>query len=352
MSRPPPDALGSYWNPQAVAEAERLLAGLKAWRSVHPDVVAKFSDALLGVVLEEEERPSSGWRAALHACADDARRAAEDARQQVEETAAKMWFEMRGVEWMKWEDEPPGGFDDDDDGVSARGSETIRNLEAERRKLAGRVVAGELVLSAACAELKTVVDKAVSGEWMRRHRERFAAMFPQLMPDEFDPAKFGGDLPAFNAVVNFEYPDDDDRCGLYLGGADSGAGKTRAALAFVWKNYGPESALSLWTAEALKSQLEEFRAAPKKKTALLESMGAADAVLIDDLGHVFTDTFASYLRQLLELRGPRGLIITSNYTLEEILARAKKNKCEVAVQTVCRRIGESTILEQAFVRRP
>lgn len=105
---------------------------------------------------------------------------------------------------------------------------------------------------------------------------------------------------------------DDDR-GLYQFGG-SGTGKTRTAFEICRRKLLSGSSVAYWQASGLKDLLFQVRFDADEKAALLDDLCDCSTLVIDELGHTLTDTFAETLRTILERRGPFGLVIVSQYS--------------------------------------
>ena len=135
-------------------------------------------------------------------------------------------------------------------------------------------------------------------------------------------------------------PDDAPR-GLYLYGR-SGYGKTRCAAQVAVNKIMGSMNVAWWNASDLKSELFEVRNDPERKRELIEALSSrCNTLVLEDFGNELSSSFAETLRIVLEHRGEYGPIITTMYSLNELVRRFS-GACGMQrqVEAIARRLFE------------
>lgn len=210
-------------------------------------------------------------------------------------------------------------------------------------------------------------DDALVKAWREDAEKHFHSFAPRI---DFGKLKTtGAPCPeAFEAVRSWasdETPSD----GVYLFGK-TGTGKTCAAVAVIWNQvYFPErrgrvfadlleaevlrtefpvsrgrfngDAFQLWAASDLRDKFNDVCRSMEDKTELFGKLNAADYLLIDDLGHTLSPSFAENLRLVLE-RTEAIIVITSQFSPTKLIERwsgkaAREDMTEL-VEAIARRI--------------
>ena len=120
-------------------------------------------------------------------------------------------------------------------------------------------------------------------------------------------------------------PIEDEPYGVYLFGP-TGTAKTRALIEVGCRALLSGASVAYWTAFDLKETLAELRGSKKREfVAEIGSMDEIEVLLVDDFGHVLSESFAEAFRQVLESRDG-DVAMTSNYTLDAFVQRSHREK--------------------------
>ena len=221
-------------------------------------------------------------------------------------------------------------------------------------------------------------DDALVKAWRKDAEEHFRRFAPRI---DFGELKADGSPcpEAFEAVrswASYESKIDEDTPaeGVYLFGK-TGTGKTCAAVAAIWNAidfpkprgdifkalleaevYREEFSVwcerfngddfQLWAASDLRDKFNDVCRSKEDKAELFEELNKAECLLIDDLGHTLSPSFAENLRLVLE-RTEAFIVITSQFSptklIERWIRKAAREDMTELVEAIARRIRERCV---------
>jgi len=171
--------------------------------------------------------------------------------------------------------------------------------------------------------------------------DRLEASVPkEVRPSRFNEAKMT--CPRLHQATTQEFSETAEGCWHYWHGP-SGTGKTWTAVkaleAFITRY--PGTPFEFIDAAVLKDRLAGMARDPAAKADFIEDLAEAEVLVIDDFGHGMSESFAESLRRIMANRDPEAqTIITSNYSIKEMLARAAGQTYAYTVEAIIRRIAD------------
>lgn len=173
--------------------------------------------------------------------------------------------------------------------------------------------------------LRTVVANAKSGSWKATIPEEYWDNDPDLIKSSRKDA-------VFNDAKNR---------GLYVYG-DSGTHKTRTLLCLLAKEYMAGKTIRFISPDQFALAAYDFLDKNGTGQTLLEKAGACDVLFIDDLfKRKMTEAQEFFLYCILEKRGKKKTLITSNIAFSDIPLVFSEKGCGNTFEPIMRRLRDN-----------